>query len=103
MEYKVILSESAYEDLDKIYSYITETLCTPQAAADLADEGEAKLRQLINHPYSFEASANIGLIKQGYRRIVAQDYIILYLVDERNKQVIIARIFYGRQKYDDLI
>lgn len=103
MGYSVLITESAHDDLDKIYTYIATELCNPTAATDLADKVESCLQQLVNYPYSFEVAANRQLAKQGYRRIAINSYILLYLVDERDNRVIVARMFYGRQKYEDLI
>lgn len=39
--YKLIVSELAHQDLDKIASYIAEQLSNPRAALDFLDDVEA--------------------------------------------------------------
>lgn len=43
------------------------------------------------------------LKSKGYRKLIIDNYIVFYLVDEGNKQVIIMRVLYGKQKYEDLL
>lgn len=43
------------------------------------------------------------LIIKGYRKLIIDNYILFYLVDEENKQVTIMRVLYGKQKYENLL
>jgi plasmid stabilization system protein ParE len=43
------------------------------------------------------------LEKEGYRKAVVKNYIIVYKVDEDAKKVSILRFFYGAQDYNKLI
>ena len=103
MAYKVRVSDSADRDLDEIITYIAEKLSNPQAAADFADTLDERYVVLEEHPLMFELSRNERLAERGYRRFVVGSYIALYLVDEEQKVVTIARIFYGRRDYEKLI
>ena len=100
MAYKVEVSESADNDVDKILTYIMEELGSPQAASNFADELDAKYERLEEHPFIFELSRNTRLAGMGYRRFVVGNYVALYLVDEKKRIVTISRLFYGRQDYE---
>ncbi|MFD1037336.1 type II toxin-antitoxin system RelE/ParE family toxin [Virgibacillus byunsanensis] len=41
--------------------------------------------------------------EKGYRTLIIENYIAFYLVREEEKQVVVIRVLYGRQKYQDLI
>ena len=103
MAYKVLQSDSSELDLDKILTYIAEKLSTPKAAADFADALDEKYEALERQPYMYELSRNKRLARLGYRRIVIDNYIALYLVNDERREVIIARIFYGKQNYERFI
>ena len=103
MAYRVEVSESADRDLDAIITYITEELASPQAAADFADELDAKYENLENHPLMFELSRNERLARMGYRRFIVGNYVALYLVDEDECVVTISRLFYGKRDYEKYI
>lgn len=103
MAYKVRVSESAERDVDEILSYIADKLSNPKAAADFADALEEKYGELEEHPLMFELSRNERLAQRGYRRFVVGSYVALYLVNEGDQIVDVARIFYGRRDYEKYI
>ena len=43
----------------------------------------------------------VDRVKRQYRRLVVNNYIILYTVDEKEKIVYIAHIYYGGRNYLD--
>ena len=103
MEYELIITESANNDLDSIFSYILNSLCNPKAANDFADLIEQKYEEIIKYPFMFEESRDNILRCKGYRRIPVNNYVILYKVTEESKEVIITRIFYGGQNYSEYL
>lgn len=103
MAFKLTITEAANLDMDKIFSYILNHLCNPKAAIDLADAIEAKYDEVCVNPYMYEESRDNILKSKGYRRIPVQNYVILYKVNETNKSVVIARIFYCGQNYREII
>jgi toxin ParE1/3/4 len=103
MEYNLTITEVANQDMNKIFSYILNHLCNPKAAVDLADAIEGKYDEVCINPYMFEESRNKVLKNKSYHRLPVQNYIILYKIDEKNREVIIARIFYGGQNYQELL
>ena len=103
MAYKVTISASAERDIDGIIVYIAEKLANPKAAADFADALEEKYTEMEAHPFIFEPSRNERLAQAGYRRFVIGNYVALYKVNEELREVIVARIFYGRRDYEKYI
>ncbi|MDR1135481.1 MAG: type II toxin-antitoxin system RelE/ParE family toxin [Clostridiales Family XIII bacterium] len=103
MAYKVRISDSAEHDLNEIFKYIAEKLVNPRASVDFANALEEKYGKLEMHPLMFERSRNERLAQKGYRRFVVGGYVVLYIVNEEQQEVTIARIFYGKQNYDKYI
>ena len=40
---------------------------------------------------------------KGYRKVVVDNYLIFYLVDEVGKQVVIMRVLFGASKYFEIL
>jgi addiction module RelE/StbE family toxin len=93
-KYKVSITLKAFDDLDEIYDYITNKLFNANAAEKLIDEIETSIMRLRDFPLSFSLVNDDILKKKGYRKLIVANYIVFYLVDEIEKQVIIMRVLY---------
>lgn len=101
--YKLIVTELAHQDLDNIVSYIAVQLANPTAASDFLDEVDKCYGYLKRNPLMYSKCQDSRLEKEGYRKVVVKNYIIIYKVDENDKKVNILRFFYGAQDYAKLI
>lgn len=101
--YKLIVTEVAHQDLDTIVSYITLKLANPKAAGDFLDEVAACYSFLKENPMMYERCRDQRLEKEGYRKAVIKNYVLMYKVDEVSKTVSVMRFFYGAQDYMNLI
>ena len=98
-KYKVKLSLAADNDLDEIFSYISNTLFAEQTAKNLMLEIHEMILSLDKMPKRYSYSPDPALAERGYRRIIVKKYVILYLIDEENKIVNVARVFHGSMDY----
>ncbi len=101
--YNLVITEYANADLESIVSYIVNELSNEVAATSLLDGVEKCYSHLKNTPYMYELCNNSQLKKMQYRRIVINNYIMVYRIDDNNKIVYILRFFYGRRDYINLI
>ena len=101
--YRLDVSDHAEQDLDRIIAYIAEKLAAPIAASDFADAVYDCYDNLENNPYIYERCRDAKLKKEGYRRAVIKNYVLVYTVNEETKTVVVHRFFYGRQDYINLI
>jgi toxin ParE1/3/4 len=101
--YSVKFTPKAMNDLDEIYRYISDELFAEDAANNLLERIETSILGLKDFPFSCNFVADEFLKKKGYRKLIIDNYIAFYLVDELNKRVVIMRILYGRRKYQDLL
>lgn len=101
--YKLKFAPKASEDLEQIYSYITGLLMAEIAADNLLEKIEISIMRLEIFPYSGSFIVDEPLKNRGYRKLIIENYIAFYLVNEQEKQVVIMRILYGAQNYQDIL
>lgn len=102
-KYTIKIVPKAFEDLDEIYSYILDKLYNKGAAENLLNKIETSVMKLKDFPFSCRFVADEILKNKGYRRLVIENYIAFYLVRKEEKQVVVMRVLFGAQKYQDLI
>lgn len=101
--YKLVVTELAHQDLDSIVSYIAVQLANPAAASDFLDDVDKCYGYLKSNPMMYSKCNDSRLEKEGYRKAVIKNYILVYKVDESAKRVSVLRFFYGARDYAKLI
>ena len=100
--YSLKFTPKASEDLEQIYSYISGKLFADIAADNLLERIESSIMRIKSFPYSCSFVLDEPLKNRGYRKLIVDNYIAFYLVNEMEKQVVIMRILYGAQNFQDL-
>lgn len=104
MKYNIKLTEEFLNEIEDICSYISVSLNANDAANELRKKVMHNILLLENLPRMFAEIEKIDKVKRRYRKIVINNYVILYTIDEKNKIVYIAHIYYsGRNYIDDLL
>lgn len=98
-EYKVLIYPSAIRDMQEIVEYIN-TL-SPQAAITLYDSIVEKISSLSRMPNRCPSAKDIALKAKGYRYMIAENYLIFYVIDQNTVQI--RRILYNKRRYEDLL
>ena len=101
--YTIKMTPKAVDDLDNIYKYISEGLFAKFSATDILERIEKEIMRLRKFPFSCNYVADEYLRNKGYRKLIIDNYIVFYLIEEENKQVIIMRVLYGKQNYENLL
>ncbi len=94
---KIKYSPAAADDMDEIFSYISQD--NVSAAENLLEKLNHQLKGLADFPNmgSVLSEEEYSLIQRGYRFIVVNPYVVFYrIVDDT---VIIHRILHGRRDY----
>ncbi len=99
-KYSIKITPKAYDDLDDIYTYIVSELYNDVAAEKLMEKIETNIMRLSEFPLSCSFVEDENLKDKGYRKLIVENYIAFYIVNEQEKEVVIMRVLYGRQKYD---
>lgn len=93
----------ASDDLEQIYRYISGKLLAETVADNLLEKIENGIMRLKEFPYSCSLVSDELLRNKGYRKLIVDNYIVFYLVNELEKQVVIMRILYGAQNYQTIL
>lgn len=102
MNYKVILSNFAKEQLDNILFYIYMTLGNEPAAKSVLQDAEKTIQKLAQVGGSLKLCEEPALAQYGYRKIhfASHRYIMLYTVNK--KEIHIDRIYHELEDYQNL-
>ena len=103
-EYKIKLTQEFLEEFDDICEYISSKLKNQEASNLLRQKVVSKVLLLRKSPKMFAKIRKISKTKKQYRRMVINNYVILYTIDDEEKNVYIMHIYYGERNYiDDLL
>ena len=100
--YEIVFTEVAKEEIEGIYKYISENLYEIDAANRLMQKIENSILNLELYPYSC-VEVHIKPNNEMYRRLLIDNFIALYGVDEKYNQGVIYRVIYGKTDYLNLI
>lgn len=102
MAYKVVIEKTAQQEFDNIVFYLSQVLCSRQAAQNFMSEFSYQVEQIKEAPY-FRPKSHIPLLaKQGYRSFHVGRDLAIYKV-RNDKLVVIAHIVHLSQNYARLI
>lgn len=93
----------ARKDMLDIVKYISMELQNPDAANHLAVEMVDAAESLVTFPYTTPAYQLIRPLKHEYRKILVQNFLMFYWVDEEKKLVTVARVVYAKRNYGRLL
>ena len=91
--YKIVYSDSFFEELDETIIYISDVLYDFKAAYRLINKVEKMINKLQLFPRLFQRFCDTD-----YRRIVIDNFIIIYIVDDLNRVVQIRHFYYTPRK-----
>ncbi len=98
LNYKIVYTESAVNDLDKILTYLSN-YGNPMILTNFKNEINHKLDTIKLFPES-----NAVVFSQhdyNYRKMIIRSYIFVYYVDELNHEINIFRIFHELEDYQN--
>ena len=102
MEYNIQLTDEFLNEINDICSYISNKLKAPDASNRLREKVMYNVLFLEKSPKMFAKIEKLDRVKREYRRIVVNNYVILYTIDDKNKKIYISHIYYGGRNYIEL-
>ena len=102
MGYKLLVSKNAHRDIDEIAGYIAHELKNEQAAVGFLDDVNDSYCGVLENPLMYGLCSDKRLQREGYRKIVINNYLVIYRVEEDRKTVFIVRVVYGARNYANL-
>lgn len=104
MDYKIKYAEGALKDLDKIYDFVSNVSIS--GAKNVVNKIRSKVNNLAFMPSGFDFDDRIGRrLHDSFKTeaIISGDYLILFVVDEKNKEVIITHFISSKSNYMRLL
>ena len=86
-----------------IAKYIGVKLANPDAAERLAEKMIEAAEKLTDMPYKCPVHIPVKPLRHEYRKLIVQNYIMFYWVDEDKKLITIARVVYSGRDYENLL
>jgi addiction module RelE/StbE family toxin len=102
-KYNIEITKPAEKDLYEIGRYISRELLEPEIAKKMVSQIAIGIITLEEMPLRNALVADARLAYKGIRKIMVDNYIIFYLVNEEIKIVTIIRILYGRRDWINLL
>ncbi len=93
----------AKSDMVDIAKYIGVKLENPEAAERLAEKMIEAAEKLTDMPYKCPVYIPVKPLRHEYRKLIVQNYIMFYWVDEDKKLITIARVVYSGRDYENLL
>lgn len=91
----------AQNDMENIFKYIAVDLASPTAANNLIDDFEKAFENICLFPESCPFIQNEYVKDKTLRKLVVNNYIVFYKVEDFEIQVV--RVIYGMRNYKDLL
>lgn len=98
LTYKILYTDSAIDDLDKILSYLSGYKY-PFILTKFKHDIDENLERIRLHPKSHPVILKHHQYK--YRKLIIHHYIFVYFVDSTNKKITIFRIFHELEDYQN--
>ncbi len=96
-KYKSIILPQAGQDIDETLNYISNELCSPQAAKNLFSEILKAVEQISSFPYAMPEIKNKEISKNGeYRWTSVKNFLLVYKIVEEDKEIRIMAFLYGK-------
>jgi addiction module RelE/StbE family toxin len=99
----LVITEPAEADLKEIADYIAKELREPSTAQHLITKIAESILNLEQMPQRYALVSDERLANQGIRKLLVDNYIVFYVVSEKNQSVSIIKILYGKRDWNNLL
>lgn len=103
IKYKVIVTSLATDDINGINDYITEELKEEEKTKGLISSFKEAMISLDQLPTRHNLVSDEQLSYLGIRKLLVENYIVFYVVSEKNKTVTVVRVLHNRRDWNNLI
>ena len=101
MEYEIVISDTCLEEIDETCYYIEKVLKAEQASNRLRKKIVNKIQDLKIFPKLYAKIDKKDRAGRYYRKIVINNYVIIYTIIEEDKNILISHIYYSGRNYLD--
>ncbi|OEF96668.1 type II toxin-antitoxin system RelE/ParE family toxin [Desulfuribacillus alkaliarsenatis] len=101
--YLIGITEPAEEDLRQIGKYITKEFLSPVTAKEVINKIGNEILRLEIMPLRNAIVPDERLTLLGIRKIIVDNYLVFYIVEESSRIVTVIRILYKRRNWLSLL
>lgn len=102
-QYKVLMTIPAADDLQAIAEYISDALLEPLEAKKLVSKIKTAVLSLGKLPARFALVTDESIAVQGIHKLLVENYIMFYVISEKDKTVTVVRILHARRDWKHLL
>jgi len=95
-EFKIKYDDDAMFELDEIYIYIKNELKSKNVAEKIVKKIREKIAILSNFPFAYKLITKNKNFE--YRKFIIKNYIIIYKINLKEKEINILHIYNQKQK-----
>ena len=102
-KHKIIWSPRALEELNRSYKYISYNLMETNTARNLYNKIMKSVSGLKYFPGRYPDLSYYGNADKNFRRLRVDNFIIIYRVNSKTRDIFILHIFHSKQNYFNLL
>lgn len=103
MMYKIIYTQKALADLDRVSDYINLKLCNISAAEHIVENFFSEGDSLAVFPTRYPLCNDEVLHTWGIRFVPVKNYLLFYVVREAEHKVFVIRFLYSKRNWQKLL
>ena len=101
MEYEIVISDTCIEEIEKNCDYTEKVLKAKTASNRLREKIIEIIQCLKDFPRIYAKIDKKDRSGRTYRKIVIDNYIIIYTVIEEDRTILISHMYYDGRNYVD--
>ena len=102
-QWKVKLSPEFKQEIRDIHSYIANTLLVPETALKQVDRILSAVESLNEMPHRNPLYEREPWKSRGLRKLIVDNFVVFYLTNDNQKDVVIFHVFYGGRNITELL
>jgi len=102
-EYKIIAELPAQRDLQDILRYLTDVLKEPVIARRIYTSIKEQILTLSQMPLRHSVVQDQPYVLLGVRKLLVENYVAFYVVNEEKREVNVLRILYNRREWQNVL
>lgn len=99
MGYEIVISDTCLEEIEESCYYIKKVLKAEQASNRMREKIMETIQGLKNSPKIYAKIEKTDRAGRDYRKIVIDNYVIIYTIIEEDKAILISHMYYGGRNY----
>ena len=99
IKYNIKISDFFLEELDEICGYFSDNFKSVYISDNFRKKSKMLIKNLKYFPRKYAVISKKDKNGRYFRRIILNNFIILYTIISENSIIFISRIFYGKMDY----